>query len=358
MNRSCRRVSRPIRPVCAPWLPAVLILAHGFSLAAAELLPGFDDAIRVISERLVGFSDVDPARMAEGALRGVLAVVDPHAAITDADGESAPEEADAAPAQADNRTEVIADRFLYLGAGRIDLETVSALASAPVAPDACDGVIVDLRTTTGANLADAAAFVSAFVEPGTRVFSVEGSSGESAVHYDASVVSRSWQETPLVVLIGPETGPAAEAAAGGLRDLRRAVLVGHSTPGEAVERESIALPGGRTIRLAIKRVRFPSGAVLFPFGAQPDVIAHDDEEEAPLLTAHGEPPGPDQDVIADTEGSAETVDEPGLPIGVGPSLDAPAASADAPAGPRPQDDAAVGVAVDILKGFRALRARP
>ncbi len=326
------------------------------AVSALEEYPGLDEALGVIAERVVGFDDIDRATASRKAIEGVLSIVDPGAVIeTPSDGESEEAEEETV-SDRPIQSHIVEEGFAYIEVPRIDDGTRVELTQLLDSLGEIDGVVLDLRMTAGADLDAAAALSSVFVPEGTLVFSVEGRGGEKKAEYTASNDGKVWPEVPLVIIVGGRTGAAAEALAGGLRDLRRALLVGEPTPGGAVRRESFSLSDGTILRLATQRVRFPSGAVLFPLGAQPDIeIRPEPEVEETAETGEGleMPPAPERIEMPDVEPEGEEGISPGEPSEETEKDEAELAEEEAVE--EILADPAVRVSVDILKGFHALQ---
>ena len=64
---------------------------------------------------------------------------------------------------------------------------------------------------------------------------------------------------PVAILIGPETGSAAEGFAWGAREQSEAVLVGRETAGALLSAERLELPGGWAVTLPVHGTWGPDG---------------------------------------------------------------------------------------------------
>ncbi len=79
-------------------------------------------------------------------------------------------------------------------------------------------------------------------------------------------------KTPLVVLIGNNTGSAAEDFLISLDDIKgRAITIGERTFGSTGQPLSFDLPGGGSARICTKRDTYPDGREFVGFGINPDV---------------------------------------------------------------------------------------
>jgi carboxyl-terminal processing protease len=98
------------------------------------------------------------------------------------------------------------------------------------------------------------------------------------------------QNTPLVILIGPDTQGLPEILAGALRDAGRATLIGLPTPGAIQGYEAFPLPDGSRLFLATSSFRTSQGTDFASRGLQPDIVVNSDwdavtTEADPVLEA-------------------------------------------------------------------------
>jgi C-terminal processing protease CtpA/Prc len=77
----------------------------------------------------------------------------------------------------------------------------------------------------------------------------------------------------LVVLTDKQNAGAAEALAATLRQNAKAMIVGATTRGEAVEFADVLLGDGKVLRVAVAQVALTDGKPLFPGGVSPDIAA-------------------------------------------------------------------------------------
>lgn len=78
---------------------------------------------------------------------------------------------------------------------------------------------------------------------------------------------------PVVLLVGPRTGSAAEDLAVAFDLLGRGPLVGEPTAGSSGQPLSFSLPGGGSARVTAKRDLYPDGREFVGVGVQPAVVA-------------------------------------------------------------------------------------
>ncbi|MFN3354275.1 MAG: S41 family peptidase [Brevundimonas sp.] len=177
-----------------------------------------------------------------------------------------------------------ADRFEDDGAELIDA-AMAALAST-------DGLIIDLRDNSGGN-ASALRLLSYFGRPGpgmallSRQFlaTLDGpvqaedlaevhraerpyttdavfqavSQGQGATLLMIEEIGEARYRNPVVVLIGPDTGSAAEGFAWGVRRASEAKLIGRPTAGALLSSDRFDLPGGWSVTLPVHGIWAPDG---------------------------------------------------------------------------------------------------
>jgi carboxyl-terminal processing protease len=131
--------------------------------------------------------------------------------------------------------------------------------------------LLDLRGNGGGLVAETLRVTSAFVAPGTPVFTERGA------HVPTRTYSTSLPavdvDRPVAVLVDGETASAAEIVSGALRVARRAPLVGARTFGKGVIQDTERLADGGALALTVAVYLTPDGAALDHRGLDPDVPA-------------------------------------------------------------------------------------
>jgi len=84
---------------------------------------------------------------------------------------------------------------------------------------------------------------------------------------------------PLVILVGPDTEGSPEIFAAALQESGRAAVVGLPTSGNIFGYETVPLPDGSRLTLAISSYKTESGRDLGENGVEPDVIIESDWDE-------------------------------------------------------------------------------
>lgn len=177
-----------------------------------------------------------------------------------------------------------ADRFSDDAAGLIDaaMDTVGTT----------DGLIIDLRNNSGGN-ASALRLLGYFTGPGPgvallsrpfletldgpveaadladihrayRAYTTEAvfdavGEGNGAVMLMIEDLGERRYRNPVTILIGPETGSAAEGFAWGAKDQTSAILIGRNTAGALLSSEGFALPNGWRVTLPVHGNWGPDG---------------------------------------------------------------------------------------------------
>ncbi len=204
--------------------------------------------------------------MNEAATRGVLGHLGLGVKILDAKAAAAK---NGAPDVA--KTETFSDQIFYVRLGKLGHDTAKALDAvlSPVPCEKLNGIILDLRFVGGSDFADAADVAGRFLVKGTALFTLKGAKREArsfgTSHEKACTV------TPLIVLVNRETVGSAEALAAAFENQQRAVLIGNTTAGEAVERVELPLVGVGKLSLAVAETVLPGNKKIFPHGLVPDV---------------------------------------------------------------------------------------
>ncbi len=193
------------------------------------------------------------------------------------------------------------------------------------------GLILDLRTSNGADLDGAAAVASLFAEENTMLFAFRDPSDQDVkVHKAAGTTPVGM---PTMVLIDGQTRGASEVLAASLkRSARGAMLLGSASSGNPSIRDAVAFGPDLYLYMATKRLVTADGTRYDgTHGVEPDVVV------VPRAVA------------------AYVADEPGQPVRKREQLEEEIE--DRLLGERVKGDTALGRAVDILLGLKALDIR-
>jgi len=147
----------------------------------------------------------------------------------------------------------------------------AAAFSAAVVPKAAgrkEPLILDLRGCREGEIGEAAALINVFVKnPQAGTFEKKGG---VKTPLDCSA-EPALPDIPLVVWVDPATMGPSEIAAGVLRDLKRAKIVGTTTAGLTGEQKIFPLKTGDGLLLTIGEFVLASGEKIFEKGVTPDV---------------------------------------------------------------------------------------
>jgi len=181
--------------------------------------------------------------------------------------------------------------------------------------------ILDLRNSGFGKPEDGVALANLFMDKGLVGY-VEGQKVKRQdFTANASSIVKGHQ---LVLLTNRGTANAAEIAAAALLDSKRAEIVGEKTYGDAAMRRPITMDDGSAVLIAVAKYYSPSGKAIQDTGVTPTYL------------------------VSDNEPTAESEEDP---------AGQPAAPATAPEPKKPEDDAVLKRAVELLtKGKEAAAA--
>ena len=181
-----------------------------------------------------------------------------------------------------------------------------------------DAAIVDLRVNSTGDFASAAEFAKRFCPKGKTLFSVRKPGGRQDRQF-TSDRDPAFQGL-IVVLADSDTSGAAEAIAATLKVYDKALIIGQTTAGRAVEYSDQPLPSGKILRMATAEAISPDGQPLFPGGVKPDLpVEMSGTEKRQIFRLSAEKGmGP---FVYDTE--RPHLNEAALMAGTNPELDIP-----------------------------------
>jgi len=133
------------------------------------------------------------------------------------------------------------------------------------------GIVLDLRNNPGGQLGQAIDTVDLFVDKGVIV-SQKGKDERENEEFTAT--SRATvTDVPIVVLVNGGSASASEIVAGGLQDLKRAIIVGEDTFGKGSVQRIIPIndDASEAIKLTIAKYYLPSGRTIQAKGIVPDI---------------------------------------------------------------------------------------
>ena len=168
-------------------------------------------------------------------------------------------------------SEIFEGHIGYLRVGALDGANLKELDKKlqEFATKKVDAVIVDLRASGSGDFATAAEIAKRFCPKGKTLFSMRkpGSRQDRTFTVDRDPAFQGL----VVVLTDVETAGGAEALAAVLRFSDKALVIGQSSAGRAVEYSDLPLPSGKILRVASAEAVLPDGRPLFPGGMKPDL---------------------------------------------------------------------------------------
>ncbi len=161
--------------------------------------------------------------------------------------------------------------LLTLKVERFNASTTGQIARAvTLAGPGLRGIVLDLRGNPGGLLDQAIATADLFLESGKRIVTTAGRHPHSLQRYDSGSTLMA-RDVPIIVLIDGSTASSAELLAAGLRDHRRAVLVGARSLGKGSVQTVLPLPHGGEFLLTWSRLFTPGGSMIHGNGLIPDL---------------------------------------------------------------------------------------
>ncbi|MGP0093500.1 MAG: S41 family peptidase [Xanthobacteraceae bacterium] len=209
--------------------------------------------------------------------------------------------------------------------------------SSQVNGDKLKGYVVDLRNNPGGLLDQAISVSDAFLERG-EIVSTRGRNAEETQRFSAHPGDLT-KGKPIIVLINGGSASASEIVAGALQDHKRATLLGTRSFGKGSVQTIIPLGAGNgALRLTTARYFTPSGRSIQAKGIVPDIeVLQDVPDELKSRTdTKGEASLRGH---LKAEGDEETGSQSYVP-------------------PKPEDDKALKMADDLLRGVKINSASP
>jgi C-terminal processing protease CtpA/Prc len=251
-------------------------------IAAAEISPGdrlqsldagqIQQAISAIRERHVEGAKIDDSAMQRATLQGLLESLEPGADLI---GDKAPAEK-----VSPFRSEILEGDIGYVRLGSLQTENLAQLDAAlqEFTAKKVHGVVLDLRATPDSqNFELAAQVAERFVPIGAAVFTLRRAGAAEPKIFTAA--SGPLFQGVLVVVVDAGLGGAGEALAATLRRHARAMLVGTTTSGRAVEFSTVPLGSGQNLRLAVAAAQVEGAPDLYPKGIRPDLLVEQTPED-------------------------------------------------------------------------------
>ena len=230
-------------------------------------------------------------------------------------------------------------------------ETLNELVEEAGGMDEVNGFVIDLRNNPGGLLTQAIEVSDAFLEEG-EIVSTRGRAQEDSDRVNATEGDLA-EGKPMVVLINGGSASASEIVAGALQDHRRAVVIGTKSFGKGSVQTVMPLRGEGAMRLTTARYYTPSGRSIQALGVSPDIVVQqpvsdpeveEEEEETPAARFSRS----EADLRGALENDSLSEDEQD-------TIREEQEAAEEAARLR-EEDYQLAYAIDILKGFIALRS--
>jgi len=151
-----------------------------------------------------------------------------------------------------------------------------------------DGIVLDLRSNPGGEIAEAVGVADLFMAAGP-IARTRGRGGR-ILREEVAHPLGSDTKTPLVVLQDRHSASAAELLAAALQDAGRARIVGERSFGKGTVQQLIGLSDGSVLALTVARYFSPRDRAIDGTGVTPDVelvLGSDDAAERAAVTALG-----------------------------------------------------------------------
>ncbi len=234
-------------------------------------------------------------------------------------------------------------------------------------------VVLDMRNNPGGLLEEAVAVAESFLKSGQMVVYTHGRNADQNMEYPARKPGADRYKMPLVVLVNRGSASGSEIVAGALQDWRRGVILGENSFGKASVQSVIPVRDGCAVRLTIAKYFTPKGRSIDGNGIEPDVMSQfESPEDAEQDESNSEEPQNDKAAATPGKQATPPTQPPAQPPQTPqppqpPSTQqgkTPADETAKPAAPaadeedKPEDDAQIQEAVNLLKAIRIYGAPP
>ena len=217
-----------------------------------------------------------------------------------------------------------------------------------------DAVIVDLRASSSGDFASAAEFAKRFCPKGKTLFTLrkQGARQDRSFSSDRDPAFQGL----IVVLADSDTASGAEALAGALKVYNKALLIGQTTAGRAVEYSDSPLPSGKILRVASAEAALGDGQLLFPDGVKPDLPVEMSIQDTRQIFRLSAEKGGMAPFVYETE--RPHLNEAALIAGTNPELDVPDAQRRNRAREKqPAHDSVLQRALDVVTSLEIYQKR-
>ena len=164
----------------------------------------------------------------------------------------------------------LAGDFVYLRFDRFARETLSWLSRQLKAHRGAPGVVIDLRNNHGGSALALTVALAEFFPGRVAEGEMVHRSGRTKQSHSLSWFSARYSGD-VVLLVGPETGSAAEIFSHVLQHRGRATVIGRKTAGAVIYSRSYRLPGGGELQIPVTDYVGLDGERLEGRGVKPDI---------------------------------------------------------------------------------------
>ena len=183
---------------------------------------------------------------------------------------------------------MLADNVGYINVDALSADLVKQVASAvqQLTKDGAQKLMLDVRNCATGSPEDGVALANLFMKQGRITYFVGQKMPRQNFEADPA---KAITALPLVVLTNRGTADAAEVAAAGLMDSKRAQVVGERTYGDAAIRKAITMEDGGAIILSVAKFYSPEGGkAIQDVGVTPSTVVSDADAQIDV-DDNGEP---------------------------------------------------------------------
>lgn len=173
-------------------------------------------------------------------------------------------------------TEVYEDNIGYLKITEFDEVTTTQFISgmAELRSQNIEGLIIDLRSNPGGNLATVCDIAREILPEGVIVYTEDRDGNKEYYNCDGEKEI----DIPVVVLVNQYSASASEILAGAIKDYGLGKLVGKTTYGKGIVQRIFDLKDGTAVKLTVSSYFTPSGVNIHGIGIEPDIEVEFDSE--------------------------------------------------------------------------------
>jgi len=241
---------------------------------AEKQAPDFKEVYDLVRAQLAGVSEAELNRIAVQAL---ISALGPKVSFVDQDSSKTTE----GETPLLSKSALYDGKIAYFRVKRVDEGLDKALREAYErlgTTNKLNGIVIDLRYSSGENYAAAAAAADLFLKREQPL--IDWGKGMVRSKEKADSIN-----LPLTVLINWQTVGAAEALAAVLRETGTALVLGSKSAGHAMIAQEYPLKSGARLRIATAPLQLGDGSALPLDGVKPDVVIEVSADQEKLYYA-------------------------------------------------------------------------